>query len=106
LALKLGHYRIIEKIDAGGMGDVYLAQDAHLGRDDAINVLPSGTLIDGSARKHFYKEALALSKLNRPSIAILLDFVVLPPGPPISLGTATCRPIRPSALRTPPYGRR
>lgn len=50
---ELGHYRIVEKIGAGGMGEVYRAHDQHLARDVAIKVLPPGTLNDESARKHF-----------------------------------------------------
>ena len=71
---ELGHYRIVEKIGAGGMGEVDRACDQHLDRDVAIKVLPSGTLTDAAARKHFHKEALALSKLNYPSIATIYDF--------------------------------
>ncbi len=70
----LGHYRIAEKIGAGGMGEVYRAHDEHLDRDVAIKVLPAGTLSDPSARRHFRKEALALSKLNHPGIATIYDF--------------------------------
>ena len=54
----LSHYRIVEKIGAGGMGEVYRANDEHLDRDVAIKVLPSGTLTDEHARKRFRKEAL------------------------------------------------
>jgi len=71
---ELGHYRILEKIDAGGMGEVYRASDQHLVRDVAIKVLPPGTLVDESARKHFHKEALILSQLNHPNIATIHDF--------------------------------
>ena len=70
----LGHYRIVEKIGAGGMGEVYRAHDEHLARDVAIKVLPPGTLIDESARKHFRKEALILSQLNHPNVATVHDF--------------------------------
>ena len=70
----LGHYHIIEKIGAGGMGEVYRARDEHLDRDAAIKVLPPQTFADESARKHFRKEALALSKLNHPNIATIHDF--------------------------------
>jgi serine/threonine protein kinase/tetratricopeptide (TPR) repeat protein len=70
----LGHYRILEKIGAGGMGEVYRAQDEHLEREVAIKVLPPGTLCDESSRKRFRKEALALSKLNHPNIATIHDF--------------------------------
>ncbi len=71
---ELGHYRIVEKIGAGGMGEVYRALDEHLARDVAIKVLPPGTLIDESARKHFHREALILSQLNHPNVATIHDF--------------------------------
>jgi len=70
----LGHYRIGEKIGAGGMGEVFRAHDEHLDRDVAIKVLPPGTLSDESSRKRFHKEALTLSKLNHPNIATIHDF--------------------------------
>jgi len=70
----LGHYRIIEKIGAGGMGVVYRAHDEHLERDVALKVLPVGAVANESARKQLRKEALALSKLSHPNIATVLDF--------------------------------
>ena len=74
VGFELGHYRIVEKIGAGGMGEVYRAHDEHLDRDVAIKVLPPRTFSDHSARKYFRKEALALSKLNHPNIATIHDF--------------------------------
>lgn len=74
LGIELGHYRLLEKIGSGGMGDVYRARDQHLHRDVAIKVLPPGTLADETARKHFHKEALILSQLNHPNIATIHDF--------------------------------
>jgi TolB-like protein/Tfp pilus assembly protein PilF/predicted Ser/Thr protein kinase len=70
----LGHYRIIERIGAGGMGVVYRALDQRLDRDVALKVLPSGALADEVARRRFRKEALALAKLNHPNIAGVYDF--------------------------------
>jgi TolB-like protein/Tfp pilus assembly protein PilF/predicted Ser/Thr protein kinase len=70
----LGHYHIVEKIGAGGMGEVYRAHDERLDRDVALKVLPAGMLTDEDARKRFRKEALALSKLNHPNIATVHDF--------------------------------
>ncbi|MBZ5683341.1 MAG: protein kinase [Acidobacteriia bacterium] len=74
VGIELGHYQIGEKIGGGGMGEVYRARDEHLARDVAIKVLPPGTLIDESARKHFRKEALILSQLNHPNVATIHDF--------------------------------
>jgi serine/threonine protein kinase/Tfp pilus assembly protein PilF len=70
----LGHYRILEKVGAGGMGEVYRAEDLHLRRDVAIKVLPVGVLADDHARKRFRKEAEALSKLNHPNVQTVHDF--------------------------------
>jgi len=70
----LGHYRIIEKIGAGGMGEVYRAHDEHLERDAAIKILHPQIFVDDSARKHFREEALTLSTLNHPAIATVYDF--------------------------------
>jgi serine/threonine-protein kinase len=69
----LGHYRILEKIGAGGMGEVYRARDERLGRDVAIKLLPPNLVPDESVRKRLRKEAQALSKLNHPNIEILFE---------------------------------
>src|SRR5262252_6451512 len=70
----LGHYHILEKVAAGGMGVVSLARDEQLERDVAVKVLPAGTLADEAARRHFRKEATALAKLNHPHIETVYDF--------------------------------
>lgn len=70
----LGHYRILEKIGAGGIGEVYRAHDEHLGREVAIKVLRERTIFREDARKPLREEAAALSKLNHPSIATIYDF--------------------------------
>ena len=69
-----GHYRLLERIGAGGMGEVYRAHDEHLEREVALKILPAGFLADEGARKGFRREALALSKLNHPNIATIFDF--------------------------------
>jgi len=68
------HYRVIERLGAGGMGEVYKAHDQHLDRDVAIKVLPPGTLDDEEARRRFRREAKALSRLNHAHIATVHDF--------------------------------
>ena len=70
----LGHYRIVEPLGAGGMGEVYRARDEKLDRDVALKVLPEGALSDEEARERFRKEAHALSRLSHPYIATLHDF--------------------------------
>jgi serine/threonine-protein kinase len=71
---RLGHYHLLEKIGAGGMGEVYRARDERLQRDVALKVLPAGTLASEDARRRFRREALALSKIDHPNIATVHDF--------------------------------
>lgn len=68
------HFNIVSELGQGGMGVVYLARDQRLERDVALKVLREGLLTDEAARKRFRKEALALSKLNHPNIALIYDF--------------------------------
>ena len=70
----LSHYRISGQLGAGGMGVVYLAHDERLERDVALKVLLPGTLTDEAIRQRFRREALTLSKLNHPNIAMIFDF--------------------------------
>ena len=70
----ISRYRVLAKLGAGGMGEVYRAHDERLQRDVALKVLPAHILADETARNRFRKEALALSKLNHPHIATVYDF--------------------------------
>ena len=70
----LSHYRVVERLGAGGMGEVYRAHDEKLDRDVALKVLPEGSLADQTARSRFHKEAHALLRLSHPHVATLLDF--------------------------------
>jgi Tol biopolymer transport system component len=70
----LSHYRVDERLGAGGMGEVYRARDLKLDRDVALKVLPENALADEAARSRFRKEAHALSRLSHPHVAHLLDF--------------------------------
>ena len=71
---RLGHYRLVAELGAGGMGVVYRAHDEHLDREVAIKVLPPDAFSEESARKRFRKEALALAKLSDAHIAHVHDF--------------------------------
>jgi len=69
----LSHYKIIEKIGAGGMGEVYRAQDTRLGRDVAIKVLSPHLAQTAEVRARFEREARTISQLNHPHICTLHD---------------------------------
>src|ERR1022692_2381412 len=66
---KLGPYEILAAIGAGGMGEVYRARDAKLGRDIALKVLPEAFARDAERMARFQREAKVLASLNHPNIA-------------------------------------
>jgi serine/threonine-protein kinase len=67
----LGHYRILDKLGQGGMGEVYRARDPRLNRDVALKVLPSAFAQDPERMARFEREAQVLASLNHPNIAQL-----------------------------------
>jgi serine/threonine protein kinase len=67
------HYRIIEKIGAGGMGEVYLAEDTRLKRKVALKFLPTQFVSDSDFKARFLREAEATAKLNHPNIITIYD---------------------------------
>lgn len=69
----LGPYRILGRVGAGGMGEVYRANDTRLDRDVAIKVLPEGFSKDQAAIKRFRREAKALASLSHPNILTVYD---------------------------------
>ncbi len=68
---KLGTYEILAQLGAGGMGEVYQARDAKLGRDVAIKVLPTVFLHNADRLSRFQREARMLAALNHPNIATI-----------------------------------
>ena len=68
---RLAHYRILEKLGAGGMGEVYRAHDEQLDREVAIKVLPADSFADATARARLLREARAAAALNHPAICTI-----------------------------------
>src|SRR5690349_10276356 len=79
------HYRIVEKIGSGGMGEVFKAEDTKLGRTVALKLLPASANDNLTAKRRFLKEAQAASALNHPNIVTIhaieeaagVDFIVM-----------------------------
>ncbi len=69
----LGHYKILDRIGAGGMGDVYRGRDMRLGRTVAIKVLAPDVRSDADRRERFLREARAAAALSHPNIAALYE---------------------------------
>ena len=68
-------YQLLEKLGAGGMGEIYKALDTRLNRTVAIKVLPSAKSGDPERRRRFLQEAQAASGLNHPSIITIHDVI-------------------------------
>jgi tRNA A-37 threonylcarbamoyl transferase component Bud32 len=71
IGTSLGTYKIIEPLGAGGMGEVYLAEDTRLGRKAAIKILPQDLAREPERRERFEREAKLLASLNHANIAAI-----------------------------------
>lgn len=70
---KISHYRILEKLGKGGMGEVYLAEDTRHGRRIALKILPAHVTRDENSLLRFKKESSAILKLNHPNIITIYE---------------------------------
>jgi|HubBroStandDraft_1064217.scaffolds.fasta_scaffold02739_2 serine/threonine protein kinase/tetratricopeptide (TPR) repeat protein len=73
LGTKLGPYEIVSLLGSGGMGDVYRARDARLGRDVAVKVLPDTLAKDVERRERFWQEARAAAQVTHANACRLYD---------------------------------
>ena len=71
IGTSLGHYRILERLGKGGMGEVFLAEDTKLGRRVALKVLTEELASDTDWRQRFEREARAVAAINHPSIVTI-----------------------------------
>jgi len=70
---KLGSFEIVSRIGAGGMGEVWRAKDAKIGRDVAIKVLPASLVTDADRLQRFEQEARAAGTLNHPNLVTIYE---------------------------------
>ena len=103
---KLGPYEIVERVGEGGMGIVYRARDARLGRDVAVKVIPPELASDAERLRRFEIEARAAGQLNHPNIVIIHDLGTSDGAPYIVSEMLEGETLRPPLTRGPLPARR
>ncbi len=100
----IGHYIVGERLGAGGMGEIYRARDAKLGRDVALKLLPPEFAADAAWMSRFEQEARLLASLNHRNIATIYGIEAADGAPAIAMelvdGTDLAETIRSAVRRT------
>src|SRR6266516_5166947 len=73
IGVSLNQYQITATIGAGGMGEVFRAQDTRLHRDVAVKVLPKDFVADADRLRRFEQESKTLAALNHPNVLTVFD---------------------------------
>ena len=71
--VSLGHYQIVSRLGAGGMGEVYLATDTRLNRSVAIKILPPSTNADAEAQQRMLREARLIATIDHPNVCTIYE---------------------------------
>ena len=82
----ISHYKVLEKIGQGGMGEVYRATDTKLNRDVALKILPQQFASDSQRMARFQREAEVLASLDHPNIGQIYGIEEAGHNPPLSPG--------------------
>lgn len=101
LARTVHHYRLVEKIGAGGMGEVYLAEDSKLNRKVALKFMPSHLASNEAMRARFTREAQAAARLDHPNIVTVYEVSDFEDRPFIAMQYIDGKTLRHYALEEP-----
>jgi Tol biopolymer transport system component len=82
----LNHYRVLERLGSGGMGEVFVAEDTKLGRKVALKVLPQDVVRNSDRRRRFEGEARAIAALHHPNIVTIYSVEEAPSTSPEQAG--------------------
>ncbi len=105
IGARLSHYRILEKVGEGGMGEVFVALDESLQRRVAIKAIRPDRHLDEVARQRLMREARNLSSLDHPGVCKIFDYLRLPEGDFLVLEFIQGRSLHEVLRERPPHAK-